>query len=106
MSFWGSMEGSDGQVVVPSIGAVVGKIVRWTLRREESGAADGLRPLTLRASFSFVNEFLINEPDVKKQIIITIRKGKHYVVTGERMVFDGTVLKMEDCKLERPDEEA
>lgn len=99
MPFWGNMVGIDGQVIVPSIGAVVGTISRWTLRREESGSGP-LRPMTLRASFSYVNEYLLMEEALTKEIYITIRKDKHYRVTGDRMAFVDQVLIMEDCKLE------
>lgn len=99
MPFWGNMVGTDGKVVVPSIGAVVGTISRWTLRREESGSGP-LRPMTLRASFSYVNEALLMEEALTKEILVTIRKDKHYRIIGDRMAFVDQVLIMEDCKLE------
>jgi len=98
MPFWGSMFGTEGKVVVPSIGAVVGTISRWTLRREESGSGP-LRPMTLRASFSYVNEQLLMEDALTKDIIVKLRKDTHYRITGERMAFVDQVLVMEDCKL-------
>jgi len=98
MPIWGNMVGNDGTVTVPSIGAVVGTISRWTLRREESGSGP-LRPMTLRASFSYVNEFLLTEEALSKEILITIRKGKRFRVTGDRMAFVDQVLIMEDCKI-------
>ena len=98
MPFWGSMSGTEGKVVVPSIGAVVGTISRWTLRREESGSGP-LRPMTLRASFSYVNEQLLMEDALTKDIIVKLRKDTHYRITGERMAFVDQVLVMEDCKL-------
>src|SRR5689334_1930805 len=104
MPFWGNMVGTEGQVIVPSIGAVVGTITRWTLRREESGSA-GQRPMTLRASFSYVNEFLLTEDSVRKEVLVTVRKGKNYRVTGERMAFVDQVLVMENCTLWPPEEQ-
>ena len=98
MPIWGNMVGDDGTVTVPSIGAVVGTISRWTLRREESGSGP-LRPMTLRASFSYVNEFLLMEESLSKEILITIRRGKHLRVTGDRMAFVDQVLIMEGCTL-------
>jgi hypothetical protein len=92
------MSGTEGKVVVPSIGAVVGTISRWTLRREESGSGP-LRPMTLRASFSYVNEQLLMEDALTKDIIVKLRKDTHYRITGERMAFVDQVLVMEDCKL-------
>jgi hypothetical protein len=89
-------------VTIPSIGAVVGKISRWTLRREESGSGP-LRPMTLRASFSYVNEFLLMEDAVEKEIMLTIRKDKHYRIIGKRMAFVDQVLILEDCELWQPE---
>ena len=102
MPFWGNMVGNDGEIRIPSIGAVVGKISRWTLRREESGSGP-LRPMTLRASFSYVNEFLLMEDAVEKEILVTIRKDKHYRVIGKRMAFVDQVLILEDCELWQPE---
>lgn len=102
MPFWGNMVGNDGKVTVPSIGAVVGTISRWTLRREESGSGP-LRPMTLRASFSYVNEFLLMEDAVEKEILLTIRKDKHYRVIGKRMAFVDQVLILEECELWQPE---
>lgn len=102
MPFWGNMVGNEGTITIPSIGAVVGTISRWTLRREESGSGP-LRPMTLRASFSYVNEFLLMEESVEKEILVTIRKGKHYRIIGDRMAFVDQVLIMEDCKLWQPE---
>ena len=98
MPFWGSMSGTEGEVVVPSIGAVVGTIARWTLRREESGSGL-LRPMTLRASFSYVNELLLMEDALTKDVIVKLKKDMHYRITGERMAFVDQVHVMEDCSI-------
>ena len=103
MPIWGNMVGTDGKVSVPSIGAVVGTICHWTLRREESGSGP-LRPMTLRASFSYVNEPLLMEESLTKEITITIRKGTYFLVTGERMAFVDEQLIMEECQVEAPSE--
>jgi len=98
MPFWGSMSGTEGKVTVPSIGAVVGTISRWSLRREETGSGS-LRPMTLRASFSYVNESLLMEESLTKDVVVELRKNTHYRITGDRMAFVDQVLIMEDCKL-------
>ena len=97
MPLWGSLSGTEGKVAVPSIGAVVGTISRWTLRREETGSGP-LRPMTLRASFSYVNESLLMEESLTKEVIVQLRKNTHYRITGDRMAFVDQVLIMEDCK--------
>jgi len=97
MPLWGSLSGTEGKVTVPSIGAVVGTISRWTLRREETGSGP-LRPMTLRASFSYVNEALLMEESLTKEVIVQLRKNTHYRIIGDRMAFVDQVLIMEDCK--------
>lgn len=101
--FWQTMSGNDGRVFVKSIGAVVGTMSRWNLKRpEESSPVDpGL--LTLRASFSYVNQTLMNEEAVNKTVEITIRKGTVYRVSYERMAFDGATLELQNCRLVSPD---
>jgi hypothetical protein len=97
------MTGTDGKVVVPSVGAVIGTINQWSLRRSEESSPGNPGLLTLRASFSYVNPALMNEPDITKHVLITVRRDKHYRVCGDRMAFDGTSLVMEDCKLCPPE---
>jgi hypothetical protein len=103
MSFWVSMKGDAGEVVVPSIGAVVGTINQWSLRRSEESIPGTPGMLTLQASFSYVNSALMNESDLTKHVLVTIRRGKHYRVCGDRMAFDGTTLVMEGASLCPPE---
>lgn len=100
--FWQSMTGSDGSVTVPSVGAVVGTISRWSLKRPEESSPGEPGLLTLRAEFSYVNRQLMGEDSIKKAVEITIRRGKNYRVCGERMAFDGATLVMEGCRLVEP----
>lgn len=102
--FWQSMTGIEGKVTVPSVGAVIGTIKNWSLKRPEESSPANPGLLTLRAYFSYVNEGLMNDPDITKSIDITIRKEKHYRICFERMAFDGTVLVAEGCSLCRPEE--
>jgi len=54
--------------------------------------------MTLRASFSYVNEALLMEESLTKEVIVQLRKNTHYRITGDRMAFVDQVLIMEDCK--------
>jgi len=103
MSIWKTMSGVSGQVTVPSVGAVIGTMVRWSLTRSEESSPERPGLLTLRASFSYVNQALMNEPGLTKHVLVQIRRDKHYRVCGERMAFDGTTLVMEDCSLCPPE---
>lgn len=101
--FWQSMTGNDGQVTVPSVGAVIGTISQWSLRRSEESSPGNPGLLTLRASFSYVNPVLMNEPDLTKHVLITVRRDKHYRVCGGRMAFDGATLVIEGASLCPPE---
>lgn len=101
--FWKNMSGTEGRVEVPAVGAVIGTMSRWSLTRPEESDPGNPGLLTLRAYFSYVNPALLNEPDLTKHVLITVRRGKHYRVCGERMAFDGTALVMEDCRLCPPE---
>lgn len=97
---FGKMTGTEGKLEVPSIGAVIGTMNKWSLRREESSSGNpGL--LTLRANFSYLNESLAHEEVLSKQVTITVRRGTHFRVLSQRTAFEDGVLVMEDCKLER-----
>jgi hypothetical protein len=102
--FWQSMNGVDGKVYVPSIGAVVGTINRWHLKRPEESSPGNPGLLTLQAFFSYVNAALMNDEDIPKAVEIVLTKTKHYKVTYERMAFDGSALVLEGAKLCPPDE--
>jgi len=101
---WGRMSGQTGKVEVPSVGAVIGIMRQWSISRSEESDQGNPGRLTLRASFSYVNESLMNEDAVKKVVTIDVRRDKHYRVVGERMAFDGTTLVIEGAELCRPED--
>lgn len=97
--FWQSMSGTDGKLIVPSVGAVIGTITKWSLRRSEESTPENPGLLTLRASFSYLNEALAKEQGLTKHVVIQLRRDKHYRVCGDRMAFDGMSLVMEGASL-------
>lgn len=101
--FWRTMTGTEGKVTIPSVGAVIGTISKWSLVRPEESSPENPGKLTLRASFSYVNPTLMNEEALTKHVVITIRRDKHYRVCGDRMAFDGAALVMEGCELCPPE---
>lgn len=98
------MNGTDGRLIVPSVGAIPGTMNRWSLTRSEESTPGNPGVLTLRAFFSYLNLAMATDPDVPVDVEITIRRGKHYRVCGERMAFDGMTLVMENCTLCEPRE--
>ena len=101
--FLTSMRGSHGQIVVPSLGAVIGLIEppkgQWTLRRHEDGGPTR-GSYHFHAVFSFVNHELW-ERFSTKEIIITVSRTKRYrleVVDGG-MALEGRSLRVEGVDL-------
>lgn len=97
--FWQELNGSNGQLTVPSVGAVIGTISKWSLRRSEESSPGNPGLLTLRASFSYLNEALSKETSLNKQVVLHWRGDKHFRVCGGRMAFDGMSLVMEGTQL-------
>ena len=97
-----SLRGLEGQITIPSIGAVIGTFQKWSLQRREDGPSR-LSGYRLTAFLSYVNPMLVNEPSLTKQITITIRAGrdgfnKQYrleLMPGEAMALDGMSLTVE-----------
>ena len=76
MVFANSISGVEGQVTVPTAGALIGYFSNWTLRSE-----DGTSYL-FRGNLAYLNEAAWNEADLPKQVAIDIGKGKSYVLDG------------------------
>ena len=96
--FWRELSGKDGQVTIPSLGAVIGIMERWKLTRREESSPVNPGLLTLRADLSYVNPLLFAQP-LEKYVIIQITKEKHYRVRGGRMALDKQTLVLEEAEL-------
>lgn len=85
-------EGVEGEVIVPGVGVVAGKIRSWVLRREDSGPFVG--QFCLHAAFSYVNETVIRDPDFPKDVILTLRRTKEktdrFKVAYQKLEFEGS----------------
>ena len=97
--FWRELSGREGQITIPSLGAVIGIMGDWKLARREESTPGNPGVLTLHAFLSYVNPILINQP-LEKHVIITITKDKKYRVVYERMALDGQNLLLEGASLE------
>lgn len=90
-----SYSGTDGKIVVPGLGAVVGTFSRWTIRREDSGRA-GPR-WSLHAVLSYHNDVLLKNDAVKKKMIcvlskdqkIEIRQYESFRLEGATLIVEG-----------------
>lgn len=100
------IEGREGEVTIPSLGAIVAKIEaptgKWTLVRREEGPAGESAVFSLHAVFSYVNEGLFKNEAFKKKFIVTIAKGKQYRLQqrpGGKTELSGRSLLMEGVEL-------
>lgn len=90
------MEGYGGGIEIPFLGASVGTIVSWKLRRRaEAGPEAELFDLT--AVLSYLSTPLWDDPDYDKVVMIRWRNGKSIRIesTGGRVVATPTSLYME-----------
>lgn len=66
------IQGTDGKVTIPSIGALIGYFNSWTLTTEDG------KGYTFKAVFAHINPTLWDEPAMTKQIVVQWSKGKFY----------------------------
>lgn len=96
--FWRELTGKEGRVTIPSLGAVIGIMDHWKLTRREESSPGNPGLLTLRASLSYANKLLFEQP-LEKHVIVQITKDKHYRVKSERLALDGQTLVLEEAEL-------
>ncbi len=96
--FWRELTGKEGRVTIPSLGAVIGIMDSWKLTRREESSPGNPGLLTLRASLSYANRLLFEQP-LEKYVIVQITKDKHYRVKSERMALVGQALVLEEAEL-------
>ena len=102
--FLTQLSGTQGQITIPALGAVIAYIEeptgRWTLRRREDAPPES-GVFRLHVVFSHINPHLWDSP-YQKEFRITLNRGKQYrleSVAGERTVLDGRSLLMEGVTL-------
>lgn len=100
--FWRELTGREGKITIPSLGAVIGIMSDWKLTRREESTSGNPGVLTLRASLSYVNPVLVEQP-LEKHVIIKITKDKEYRLTYERLALNGSDLLLEGAALCRVD---
>lgn len=97
--------GREGSVRIPALGALIGQMASWSLkRRGDGGPNEG--SYDLRAALSYVNPHLFSHPQysTKREIKVRLNKQTEYLIketTATRVVLDGTTLTMEGVTLWR-----
>lgn len=102
--------GIEGTVTIPSLGALIGKMDKWSLtmrRDEEDSDGEGAVGLyDLRAVFSYFNPHLWEDKDYEKDIVVVLGKGPQRLqfrvqqANGEETVLTGRTLLMKGVSLD------
>jgi hypothetical protein len=90
-----SLRGTQGQITVPGLGAVVAEFQTWNLsRHEESRSASPI--WTLHAVFRYQNDLLLQNDDLRKHIVLRLNnETKIEICTWSSMKVDGVQLMIE-----------
>ena len=97
-----SVAGRDGTIRIPALGALIGQMSSWTLkRREDDSPQVGL--YDLRAALSYINPTLFEHPEysAKREIKVKLGKVWYRIDGGQSTKLDGTNLTMEGVTLWR-----
>lgn len=98
-----SIAGREGSVRIPALGALIGQMASWSLkRRGDGGPNEG--SYDLRAALSYVNPHLFVHPEysAKREIKVHLNKVTQFLIQeteSTRVVLEGTTLTMEGVKL-------
>lgn len=90
-----SFRGTDGQISVPGLGAVIAEFQTWNLiRHEEQGSAGPI--WTLHGVFRYQNDLLLKNEGLKKRIRLRLNdKSKIDLCSWESMKVEGVQLILE-----------
>lgn len=97
--------GTIGKIENPAMGLLIGEMSSWELQArtdEQPGPGD----YVLRASFSTLIDWMLNDPALPRRIVIEIGRGQQYrleAVDDARTVLDGRSLLIEGVNLWRLD---
>ena len=69
--FLKTVRGSIGEVSIPSMGATVGKLAKWSLERREDRTS-GVGVYVFRGAFSYLNPYLFKEESLRKEIRVRL----------------------------------
>ena len=91
------INGTEGDVWVPGLGALLGYFNRWSLVADER-----TKSYTLTAQFAHVNEALWADPELGKSVVLKLSRDLKYRLeqkAGAEMSRDGNALVMKEVSL-------
>lgn len=99
------VEGTRGEIRIPSLGVVVGRLERPVLVRRREVASPELGRFDLHAAVSYFNQHLWDDPDFRKETVLWIGRQPRKIVVFEKTTLvkvDGS-LRMEGVEPEWPE---
>lgn len=94
--------GKTGRIDVPSVGLLIGEMTSWDLQRREETPPDH-GAYVLRASFSYLSEWMFKDPALHHRITIEIGRGQKYRLEPDadaRTVLDVLSLLIEGVTIQ------
>lgn len=91
--------GQKGRVLIPALGAHIGTMNQWELRRRGGDDDPKSGTYDLRAVFSYINPHLWHDADYEKEVIVEMGRGNqhlqlrvHLIDAEETVLRDRTLL--------------
>ena len=91
--------GPKGRVTIPALGAHIGTMNQWDLRRRGGDDDPKSGTYDLRAVFSYINPHLFHDEDYEKDVIVEMGRGRqriqlrvHLIDAEETVLRDRTLL--------------
>jgi len=88
------LSGPKGRVTIPALGAHIGTMQQWELRRRGGDDDPKSGSYDLRAVFSYINPHLFHDADYEKDVIVEFGRGRQHLQLRVHMVdAEETVLR-------------
>jgi hypothetical protein len=106
------LSGQKGRVTIPALGAHIGTMNEWELRRRGDDDDPRAGSYDLRAVFSYINPHLFHDADYEKDVVIEMGRGRQHLqlrvhmVDAEATVLRDRTLLMKGVKISEYSDEA
>lgn len=86
--------GPKGRITIPALGAHIGTMNQWELRRRGGDDDPKAGTYDLRAVFSYINPHLWNDGDYVKDVIVEMGRGRQHIQLRVHLIdAEETVLR-------------
>lgn len=74
--FFKEVQGTEGEIRIPELGAVIGQFRKWKLAKEVKGDDTATGFYVFRAELKYINQALFNDRDYEHAIIVTTGRDR------------------------------